>query len=255
MTVRVDVMGCLVDGLSLEQTLAAIDAIVDARTPVQHCVINANKIALMHKQPRLRAIVRSCGLVNADGQAVVWASRVLRRPLPERVAGIDLFQALLVRAERKAYSVYLLGATEEVLRLTVQRTQREHPALRIAGARNGFWGTNDDEVVTAIHVAGPDILFVGIPSPRKEYWLADNLERLAVPFCMGVGGSFDVYAGRVRRAPRWVQRAGLEWVYRFIQEPTRMWRRYLVGNAEFLLLLARYWAEQRTDAPQDEEVT
>jgi len=237
---RVSVVGCDIDALTFDETLAAIDRLVRARRPVQHCAVNAGKIVLMHKQPRLLAIVRSCALVNADGQSVVWASRFLGRPLPERVAGVDLFQALLGRAADRGHAVYFLGATREVLDATVARACREHPALMVCGARDGYWEEGDEDVVAQVREAEPDMLFVAMPSPRKEYWLAENLERLAVPFAMGVGGSFDVYAGHVRRAPGWMQRAGLEWAFRLYQEPGRMWKRYLLGNLEFLLLVLKY---------------
>lgn len=237
---RLFLLGCGIDALKFDETVAEVDRIVRARRPVQHCAINAGKVVLMHKQPRLREIVRSCALVNADGQSVVWASRFLGRPLPERVAGVDLFEALLGLAAERGYSVYFLGATREVLDATVTRACREHPTLRVCGARDGYWAEGDGEVVAGIREAGSDILFVAMPSPRKEYWLAKHLDRLEVPFAMGVGGSFDVYAGRVRRAPSWMQRAGLEWAFRFYQEPGRMWKRYLLGNLEFLMLVLKY---------------
>jgi N-acetylglucosaminyldiphosphoundecaprenol N-acetyl-beta-D-mannosaminyltransferase len=110
----------------------------------------------------------------------------------------------------------------------------------VCGAHDGYWGGSDEEVVAAIREVRPDILFVAMPSPRKEYWLAEHLQRLQVPFAMGVGGSFDVYAGHVRRAPPWMQRSGLEWAFRFLQEPRRMWKRYLLGNLEFLLIVLKY---------------
>lgn len=237
---RVPLMGVTIDALTLRQTIAEVDRIIAARRPVQHCSVNAGKVVLMHKEPRLLGIIRDCGLVNADGQAVVWASRVLGRPLPERVAGVDLFEALLAHAAAEGYSVFLLGATRQVVEATTARAGREHPELRVAGAHDGYWGDDDGEVVEAVRASGADMLFVAMPSPRKEYWLAERLDELGVTFAMGVGGSFDVYAGHVDRAPRWMQRLGLEWLFRFAQEPARMWRRYLIGNAEFLLLVARY---------------
>jgi len=237
---RVSVVGCGIDALTFNETVAEVERLVAARRPVQHCVVNASKAVLMDRDPVLRDIVSSCALVNADGQSVVWASRFLGRPLPERVTGVDLFQALLGLAADRGYPVYFLGATREVLGATVARACREHPTLRVCGARDGYWAEGDGEVVAGIREAGPDILFVAMPSPRKEYWLAEHLERLDVPFAMGVGGSFDVYAGHVRRAPHWMQRSGLEWAFRFYQEPGRMWKRYLLGNLEFLLLVLKY---------------
>jgi N-acetylglucosaminyldiphosphoundecaprenol N-acetyl-beta-D-mannosaminyltransferase len=243
---KVSVLGCDIDALTLPETVAEIDRLISARRPVQHCVINAAKAVMLERDERLREIVSSCALVNADGQSVVWASRVLGRPLPERVAGIDLFMALLQLAEDRGYGVYFLGATEEVVLEVVERARREHPRLCISGWHDGYLQSGDSDVVVA-HVSEhhPQILFVGMPSPQKEYWLAENLERLGVPFSMGVGGSFDVYAGRAKRAPAWMQRHGLEWLFRFVQEPTRMWRRYLVGNVAFLNLVRKYRRGER----------
>ena len=246
---RLFLLGCGVDSLSFDETVAEIDRMIRARRPVQHCSVNAAKVVMMHKQPRLMAIVRSCALVNADGQSVVWASRFLGRPLPERVAGIDLFQALLALAADRGYAVYFLGARQEVVDATVARACLERPTLRVCGAHDGYWAEGDGNVVEGVRKARPDILFVAVPSPRKEFWLAEHLDRLEVPFAMGVGGTFDVYAGHVRRAPSWMQRAGLEWAFRFYQEPGRMWRRYLLGNLEFLLLVLKYWST-RASSPE-----
>jgi N-acetylglucosaminyldiphosphoundecaprenol N-acetyl-beta-D-mannosaminyltransferase len=124
----------------------------------------------------------------------------------------------------------------------VERARREHPRLRISGWHHGYLSEDDTQAVVAeAQAVEPDILFVGMPTPLKEFWLSENLEGLGIPFCMGVGGSFDVYAGTVRRAPEWMQRYGLEWLFRLMQEPGRMWKRYLVGNAAFVLLVGRYW--------------
>lgn len=222
------------------QTLAEVQRIIEARRPVQHCVINPGKVVMMRDDARLRDIVASCELVNADGQAVVWAARLLGRPLPERVAGVDLFAELLGLAEWRAFSVFFLGAREEVVHAVAKRAQREHPQLHIAGWRNGYWKLDESKAMVAeVMTAGPDILFVGMPSPKKEYWLAENLEALGVPFSMGVGGSFDVYAGQTKRAPAWMQRIGLEWLCRLTQEPRRMWRRYLIGNLSFLHIVVQ----------------
>jgi N-acetylglucosaminyldiphosphoundecaprenol N-acetyl-beta-D-mannosaminyltransferase len=249
---RVSLLGCEIDALTFAETLAEVDRLVRRGEPSQHCVVNASKLVLMDGDARLRGIVASCALVNADGQSVVWASRLLGRPLPERVTGIDLFRALLAAGDKTHYRVYFLGARPDVVGAVAARAAAEHPGLVVCGWRDGYWGDADDVVVAAIRAAAPDILFVGMPSPRKEYWLSEHLGELAVPFCMGVGGSFDVYAGRARRAPRWMQRAGLEWAYRFLQEPTRMWRRYLLGNAAFMRMVAvsavrerRAWAAAR----------
>jgi N-acetylglucosaminyldiphosphoundecaprenol N-acetyl-beta-D-mannosaminyltransferase len=237
---RMRFLGCEIDSLTMDETLARVIGLVESGQPTQHVVVNAAKVVAMHDDPRLRGIVNDCAVVNADGQAVVWASRLLGQPLPERVAGVDLFEHLLAEAESRNYRVFFLGATQAALDSMLARLSLRHPKLIVAGSRNGYFddGENSD-VVASVRESGSHLLFVGVPSPRKEYWLAANLREMGVPFAMGVGGSFDVLAGHARRAPQWMQRAGLEWAYRLAQEPRRMWRRYIVGNARFVGLVAR----------------
>jgi N-acetylglucosaminyldiphosphoundecaprenol N-acetyl-beta-D-mannosaminyltransferase len=234
----VSLFGIHTDALTMDETVEAVRELVRTGTPHQHVVLNASKLVQLDRDPNLRRIVQSCHLVNADGASVVWASRVLQRPLPERVTGIDLFQHLVAAAHRDGSSVYFLGATDEVVATVVDVFAERYPGLRIAGFRSGYW-SDDTEVVAAVRAAAPDYLFLAIPSPAKELWLHDHLTGLAVPFVMGVGGSFDVVAGKVSRAPLWLQRLGLEWTWRLGQEPGRMWRRYLVGNTAFVLMTLR----------------
>lgn len=234
-------LGVRVDALSIEETVEAVRAMVRSGVPHQHVGVNAALLVESERDPELRNVINGCDLVSADGMSAVWAGRLCGRPLPERVAGVDLFQRLVEVAHRDESSVYFLGATDDVVERVATVFSERHPGLRIAGYHNGYW-RDDTEVVDAVRAARPDYLFLAIPSPRKELWLSRNLERLGVPFVMGVGGSFDVVAGKVRRAPLWVQNVGFEWAWRLGQEPRRMWRRYLFSNAAFLRSLAReYW--------------
>jgi N-acetylglucosaminyldiphosphoundecaprenol N-acetyl-beta-D-mannosaminyltransferase len=243
---RVSLLGCAIDPLTFDETLHEIEKCIQAGEPVQHCVINASKAVMLQDDSRLCEIVAGCRLVNADGQSLIWASRLLGKPLPERVTGIDLFQALLRMAAEKGYSVYFLGGTSETVAEVGRRAAAQNPGLKVVGFHHGYIQHEDTETVLAgVQQARPQILFVGMPSPQKEYWLAENLERLGVPFAMGVGGSFDVFAGRLARAPSWMQRAGLEWAFRMYQEPRKLWKRYLVGNTRFAALVLRELLEQR----------
>ncbi len=238
MTDRADILGCPIDRLSMADTLAAIERAITAGRYTQHMAINAAKLVAMKDDPRLCEIIDGCGLVNADGQSVVWASRLLGDPLPERVAGIDLMDALLELARSRGFRVYFLGARAEVLESAVQRLQERYPELQVAGARDGYF-TDDEaaEVCNAIRASRADALFVAMSSPRKEYFLGEFGPDLGVSFVMGVGGSIDVIAGITRRAPAAWQRLGLEWLYRLLQEPRRMFRRYAVTNTRFLALV------------------
>jgi N-acetylglucosaminyldiphosphoundecaprenol N-acetyl-beta-D-mannosaminyltransferase len=237
---RASIVGCEIDRLDMAQTVARIDEIVRRGGFAQHGAINAAKIVAMREDPVLRDIVARCELVSADGQSVVWASRVLRDPLPARVTGIDLMQELLALAERRGYRVFILGARDHVLARAVAAIRRRHPRLVIAGTRNGYFADEDGAAVAAeVAAREPDMVFVGMPSPRKEYWLGRYGRRLGAPFVMGVGGSVDVLAGEVRRAPKLVQRLGLEWLFRLVQEPRRLIGRYAATNTRFMAYVLR----------------
>lgn len=226
--------------VDLAEACARVDEIIRRRAPSYYVAINAAKVVAYQDDAALRDAIDDAHLVTADGQAVVWAARLLGHVVPERVAGTDLMLALLARAAHRGYGVYFLGATEDVVRACVARAQALYPSLRIAGYRNGYFRPHEESgVLAAIRDAAPDILFLGFGTPAKEYFMHRHHRALAVPFVMGVGGTFDVFAGAVARAPRWVQRAGLEWAFRLGQEPRRLWKRYLVGNARFMWLVAR----------------
>jgi N-acetylglucosaminyldiphosphoundecaprenol N-acetyl-beta-D-mannosaminyltransferase len=223
----------------MDETVERCRELIEEDGVARQVSVNAAKLVALREDDRLREIVAHCDIVNADGQSVVWASRMLGDPLPERVAGIDLMDRLLLLAERHAYRVFFLGATPRVLERAVGTIRAQHPRLRVAGYHDGYFKVDDEDAVRAeIRATTPDILFVAMSSPRKEYWL-DNADDLDARLVMGVGGALDVLAGDVRRAPGWIQRLGLEWLYRLAQEPGRLWRRYLTTNARFLLLLAR----------------
>lgn len=243
---RHEFLGLALNCLTMDETLAAVERLIENGAPTQHVVINVGKVVLARDDARLREIINACPLVNADGTGVVWGARALGLPVPERVAGIDLFQELVARSADRGWRLYFLGARADIVEEVVRRFRQRHPALVVAGFRDGYWDVADEPALLAeIAAARPDLLFVAMPSPRKEYWLADNLARLGVPFAMGVGGAFDVVAGLTRRAPGWMQRAGLEWLFRLLQEPRRMWRRYVVGNPKFVGMVAREWWRQR----------
>jgi N-acetylglucosaminyldiphosphoundecaprenol N-acetyl-beta-D-mannosaminyltransferase len=237
---RVDVLGCRIDPVDMEAAVSRCDAYVRERAHAQHMAVNAAKIVASRRHGGLRRLINDSEIVTADGQAVVWASRLLGDPLPMRVTGIDLMQHLLAVAERRGYRVFLLGARPEVLDAAVRRLQARHPRLAVAGWRDGYFAREEEPAVAAqIREARPDLLFVGMPTPRKEYFLARWNAELGVSFSMGVGGAIDVIAGQTRRAPVPVQRLGLEWAFRVAQEPRRLWRRYLVTNAVFVGLTVR----------------
>ena len=238
---RIQMLNSYIDNLTMLQSLNLIDQAVSDGKHIHHSVVNAGKIVLMQKDVQLRESVNSADLINADGQAVIWASKLLGKPLKERVAGIDLMQNLVELAHQKNYKIYCLGAKEEVVSKVVSHYKEKYSPKIIAGYRNGYF-TKEEEPKIAKEIAesGANILLVAITSPKKENFLYENRETLkVVNFIMGVGGSFDVVSGLVKRAPLWMQRSGLEWFYRLIQEPKRMWKRYLIGNSKFIFLILK----------------
>jgi N-acetylglucosaminyldiphosphoundecaprenol N-acetyl-beta-D-mannosaminyltransferase len=234
-----EILGVPVDALTMGEVLDRVHQTIVGRGRLQIGVVNAAKLVYMRRDPNLRADVLSCGLILADGVPVVWASRLLGRPLPERVAGIDLMYGMLRRGNEHGHRVYCLGASEAVLAAAVGRITADYPHVKMVGRHHGYFTSQEEPgLVAAIADAKPDILLVGMSSPKKERFLARWDSQLGVPVCHGVGGSFDVLAGKVRRAPPAWQRLGLEWLYRVKQEPRRLWRRYLITNSRFCVLLA-----------------
>ena len=233
-------MGCLMDNLSMEETVARVASFVRSGKPHQHVVLNVDKLVKASRDPGLRRIINDCALISVDGMPVVWAARLLGKPLKERVAGIDLFEALMAQAAHSGWRVFLLGAREEVVAGVTRLYQQKYQGLQIAGYRNGYWRADEEQgVAEQIAASRADLLFVAISSPTKEQFLGRYQALMQVPFAMGVGGTFDVAVGKVRRAPRWMQRSGLEWFYRFLQEPRRMFRRYFIDDMAFLGLFLK----------------
>ncbi|MDI9585252.1 MAG: WecB/TagA/CpsF family glycosyltransferase [Acidobacteriota bacterium] len=232
--------GIPLHALTMEQVLDRVAETISNRGRLLIGVVNAAKVVNMRRDPELSRAVLDADMILADGMSVVWASRLLRQQLPERVAGIDLMLAMLDRGRRMGWRVYCLGAAQDVLDTAVARMEAAYPGIAIVGRSNGYFERADEaRIAAAIRAARPDILLVGMTSPKKEEFLARWFEELEVPVCHGVGGSFDVLAGKVKRAPAGWQRLGLEWLYRVLQEPRRMWRRYLVTNALFCGMLLR----------------
>lgn len=242
---RIEVLGCPVDSLDMPQSIAIIEKWIAEGTPHQHVVINVSKVVEMRKDQHLRQIIADCDMINVDGMPIVWASKLLGTPLPCRVAGVDLFQELIGVCAEKGYRPFFFGATEEVVCKVVSTFQSMYPALDVAGYRNGYYSPDDEtQIAELIRSSNADMLFVGFSSPKKEKYLNKWMPVMQVPFCMGVGGSFDIVAGKTKRAPVWMQNAGLEWFYRILQEPRRMWKRYAKTNPVFIAMVAKAWAKK-----------
>lgn len=235
---RVKFLGYQVASLTMEEAVQWVCE--SAYKPFLHhiAVINANKLWIADRNAILREILLRAELVIPE-YAIVWGCRVMRTPLRGHIGGVMLLKALLPKLEQNDVPIYFLGAREDVVQLMVARLQLQYPALRIAGARSGYFSpAESDEIVTAINESGAQILFVAMGSPHQELWIESQRARLQVRVAMGVGGSFDVLAGIKTDAPQWVRHGG-EWLYRLAQDPRALWKRYLTTNPWFVAQVLR----------------
>ena len=241
--------------LGLEFERAGMGAIVarclawcrEPRTTHIVTTANASHLCMMRRDSALREACQAADLTVADGMSVVWALRLLGRPVAERVAGIDLMARLLDAGSRNGLRVYILGARPEVVGRLLAHCRTRYPTLEIVGARDGYFGPADEPAIVAdIRARAPHFLFIGMPSPFKEVFAEHHRGQLQVPVVIGVGGSFDVLAGVIARAPVAAQRLGLEWAWRLMLEPRKLWRRYLTTNSEFIWLVCREFVRGRS---------
>ncbi|MGX1104763.1 MULTISPECIES: WecB/TagA/CpsF family glycosyltransferase [Bradyrhizobium] len=251
---HVSLLGVEFDAVTLDQ---AAQRCVDIcrRSNNSHIVmtINASHLCMMRRDVELAHACSAADMTVADGMPVVWAIRASGQHMPERVAGIDLMEGLLRAAASNGLCVYFLGAHQEVVEKLVRVCEARFPQLKIAGFRNGYFGPDEHKtIVDEIRASGAHILFIGLPSPFKEVWSERYRDRLQVPVILGVGGSFDVLAGFIRRAPRLFQSFGLEWFWRLMMEPRKLWRRYLSTNSEFIWLALREVVARRAYAARPE---
>jgi len=247
---QVQMLGVRFDNLTIAEAADRIEEFIRAGVPRKILARNAGIRVMEEHHPSLRRIYETSDLVTVDGMAFLRLGRLLRRPFREMTGGPFLWYEVLLRAARKGYSVFLLGARTEVLQRAVQRLPLLFPGLKIVGYHNGYFTIEQDmQVVEDIRRSHSDILMVGMSSPLQEEFIERNLYQLGVPACIGVGGAIDLFAGFVRLAPVWMRRACLEWLYRVWQEPQRLWKRYLVSNARFLLLVARELTIKRAGDP------
>lgn len=236
---RIEVLDCPMDVASMGETVEVIRGAVASGRFTQHVVVNVAKLVHMRTDAQLKESVHSCDIINIDGMGVVLGARFLGHAVAERVAGVDLFHELLAMSAGNGFSVFLLGAQDDVVAAAANKVQALYPELNIAGYHHGYFWDDEAAMVEKIRASGAQLLFVAITSPKKENFINRWRDQLGVTFVMGVGGTFDVVAGKVKRAPLWMQKYGLEWLYRVIQEPGRMWKRYLTTNSRFAWLLLK----------------
>jgi len=218
--------------------LSIIESSIKSGRQIAQFGVNSATINDIVRNEEFRYTINSADLVHIDGMSVVWALRSFGYTVPERVATPDLADDILVMADREGMSIFLFGAKESTLLLCRQNIERKFPNIKIAGSRNGYYNPEEEkDIFDMINNSKPDILLLGMSSPKKELFFESYRHKLEARYILGVGGYFDIISGEIKRAPRWMQDTGLEWLYRLLQEPRRLWKRYLIGIFRFFWLV------------------
>ena len=240
MGIKVTVLDVLIDAISMSEATAQLEQFISEKTPHLVATANAEMVMLAQEDNELAAILAKSHLVVPDGAGVVWAARHQGYTMVERVAGYDLAQNLLLEASKKGYRVFMFGSQPDIVAKAKTVALARYPGLCIVGTRHGFFTTQDEPaIIQTITATKPDILLAALGVPRQEKWLARNLTKLNVPVSMGVGGTFDVMAGAVKRAPLWMQRTSLEWLFRLLCQPKRAIRMLALPRFALKVMLGK----------------
>lgn len=244
MALKVNILGIPIDNLSLSATMDRFVELVSQRRPCLVVTPNVDHLVNLQSDHEFREVYRQAALVLPDGMPLLWAARFLGTPIREKLSGSDVFHELCRLSAERGFRVFFMGGREGAAAAAAERMKQEHPKLQIVGLYSPPFGFERDPAETKridamLTEARPDVLLVGLGSPKQEKWAARNSTRLGIPLTMGIGISFEYTAGMVRRAPVWMQRAGLEWLFRLVMEPGRLWRRYLVNDPKFFWLILK----------------
>jgi len=238
--VRFSVSGVNVDFISHEQTIQKIVLSFERNAPQIHrSDLNVSSFIESITNTNYRNLINCSDIINVDGMGLYWGLRILGYPIKDRIAGIDLMNDIISLCCERGKSIFFLGARDDVLKEMIDKLIVDYPGLKVAGYHNGYFWGREDSIVQIVNSCSPDVLFVGIKSPEKENFIANYRTVLDVKFVMGVGGAFDVMSGRIKRAPVFIQKLGMEWMYRLVQEPRRLWKRYFISNSLFIWFLIK----------------
>jgi len=237
----VNILNCNIAKVKMTEVISMVEDFVKGGEFRSGCGINADQLVKINESQVFKETMQKSDILFADGMSVILASNLLRTPLPERVGATDVFENLLTLSAEKGYGVFFLGTKDKILNKAINHYRSNYKGLKISGFHNGYWTVDDeDAIVEKINNCSPDLLFLGMSSPKKEEFIERNKHRLkSVSFALGVGGAFDIHAGEYSRAPVWMQKLFLEWFYRLLQEPRRLFWRYSVNNTKFLYLLSK----------------
>lgn len=242
MNKRLEILGVGVDRVSSSEALARIATfITEGRaTGASHQIVTANAeiIYQASKNEKMRTVINQAQLVTADGSGVVWASKQLGEPLAERVTGIDLVNSICAASAQYGWKLYILGSAPGVADTAAQNICDKYPGCNIIGTHHGYFDEKEEQkILEELREQKPDVLFVALGAPKQEYWIAEHVSALGIPVAMGIGGSMDVLSGNVKRAPQWMQKLSLEWLYRVLIQPTRFKR--VLALPKFMLAVKK----------------
>ena len=235
---RLDVLGVGIDKVTSQQALEKIGEFIASGQPHQIVTANAEIIYQASKNEKMRNIINNAQMVTADGSGVVWASRQLGEPLEQRVTGIDLVNSICEQSAKDKWKIYILGSAPGVAATAAVNIRDKFPGCNIVGTHHGYFNAKEEKQILAeLEQLKQDVLFVALGAPKQEYWIADHLADLGIPVGMGIGGSMDVLSGNVKRAPKWMQKMSLEWLYRLLIQPTRFKR--VLALPKFMLAVKK----------------
>lgn len=241
---KVNIAGTGISNVSLTETMDIFDNWINSGKQKRVCVTPVNCIVWANKNKNLQDLYNTADLTLCDGVPLLWAASFLHQPLKGRVTGLDLMPQYIERCAKHGHSMFFLGAKEGVGNILKQQYESQYPGIKISGVysppfADEFADAENEKMIRLINEAKPDILWVSLTAPKQDYWIAKHLHRLDVKIAIGVGGAFEVSAGLIPRAPKWMQKNGLEWLYRLYCEPKRMYRRYLVEAPAFIPMIIR----------------
>ncbi|MEM8736058.1 MAG: WecB/TagA/CpsF family glycosyltransferase [Planctomycetota bacterium] len=229
------IQGIPLANVTMDDALVTIGTAAQSPDLHHFCFLNADCANLAYKDKDYEFVLRECDGVFADGSGLKLAGQLLNRPISDNVNGTDMFPLLCEKLQEENRSLYLLGARPGIAASVADWVQTSYPGVRIAGEQHGYFAEDQtDTIIDQINQSQADLLLVAFGAPKQDVWIADNAHRLNVHVAIGVGGLFDFFSGRMPRAPHWVRQLGMEWMFRMLQEPGRLWKRYLIGNFVFV---------------------
>jgi N-acetylglucosaminyldiphosphoundecaprenol N-acetyl-beta-D-mannosaminyltransferase len=251
---KVDILGTPVSSLTMDELFSDWETVIKEGKKAQVCITPVNSILAARATARVQTIYKNADYVLCDGVPVKWASQFLGNPIKERITGLDVLPRIFPFAAERNFTVFLLGASPGVAETLKAVMQTKYPGLKIVGTfvppfRAVFSRAENEEMIKAINAVKPDILLVSLTAPKQDIWIAENLDKLDTHVAIGIGGAFEVAAGMIKRAPLWMQKSGLEWLYRFLQEPKRMFRRYFLEAPVFIPLIIQQKFSKRFGRP------